>query len=721
MYHDEDDWILVDYGRGRRRRRGADHQHPAPGNPSRPPRSNYYAPGARRTYASVAQHGRRDHRNDSAARPQQTYASVTRYGRRDRGYDFRGQRPTSFWSDRPPRTFWTAERRDNGRTEFGRYRERQPQRSQPADARPRYGGQRFQPGFNGDGRRGGQRQYRQINNNRSRYENIRPVDREQSDDPNFTIKVRILHKIIKATHHLKNASNANPPPNIEKMTQNLATFIKPASPSPQTNLLLEGNARNWSHTTMIILQEHYVRNREEEIDQLSKLPEHGWRAPLDVASSWAKRNLGNRLQDATLRQVEAILSARLPDQQPAAQRADIQPQQTGRTEGRTGTTLVQIHAPQPADVPVASRTTGTMTQQRGGDWSPFTEQDTAAAPDPPRAPLPPPPPSATPREQREVRSVPISAPPTADHLPAAVTSQPLSSSPPPPTPPPPVLTPAVSIRRTRSTNPFVQFEEDVISVLPSQEEVRAATPASSVASSSSRYDLRTLNLGPLRRGQRTTQPPTSTPHENTQAASGSQQDSQNAFSVLMSRASPPTTPTRRPTRHLNTNRKMVDWSLSARKKWVVIGDSNVARFPPFQIADLQMDSYPGAGFRHAEAICRKATASASTTVEKIILSFGLNHRAQKIEGTAIQQLQRAVRAAKSRFPQAQVLVPEINFSPALPLKERMTLQALNKHITAHYDFIPRLPQAAFKTESDRVHWTRETAAAMLAHWSVQVN
>lgn len=80
----------------------------------------------------------------------------------------------------------------------------------------------------------------------------------------------------------------------------------------------------------------------------------------------------------------------------------------------------------------------------------------------------------------------------------------------------------------------------------------------------------------------------------------------------------------RPTRHIRTNRKMEDWTLTATRKWVILGDSNVARLPPHSIPDLQVESYPGANFRHAEGILAKTKCN--VVVEKVILSFGLNSR-----------------------------------------------------------------------------------------------
>ena len=152
---------------------------------------------------------------------------------------------------------------------------------------------------------------------------------------------------------------------------------------------------------------------------------------------------------------------------------------------------------------------------------------------------------------------------------------------------------------------------------------------------------------------------------------------------------------------------------------VFLGDSNLARFPLYPAQDLQIDSFPGASLHHAESLLRNAVCATDITV--LLLSFGLNNRQHKPQATSIRQLQRTLRVANFRFPEATVLVPLINFSPLLPLQERRNLQVLNDHIKKHCNYIPQLPAADFKTEPDKIHWTRETAAKMLAHWKEQVN
>lgn len=164
---------------------------------------------------------------------------------------------------------------------------------------------------------------------------------------------------------------------------------------------------------------------------------------------------------------------------------------------------------------------------------------------------------------------------------------------------------------------------------------------------------------------------------------------------------------------------MVDWELTVHKKWLIIGDSNLARLPTHSIQDLQIDSYPGANFRHAEEVMSKAVVH--TLVEKIVLAFGINSRGQKAKETAVKQLQGAVRAAKRRFPYSEIWIPLVNYSSVLPAAERLNLQKLNNHIQKNMPFLPPLQAALFHTEKDQVHWTGATAQAMFDYWVACLN
>ena len=170
---------------------------------------------------------------------------------------------------------------------------------------------------------------------------------------------------------------------------------------------------------------------------------------------------------------------------------------------------------------------------------------------------------------------------------------------------------------------------------------------------------------------------------------------------------------------MNTARKAVDWSLLVRKKNLIIGDSNLSMIPAYQHSNLQIDSFPGANFEHAHKLLKKAVVH--TKVEKVVLSFGINHRSQKVHQTAIKQLLQAVHAAKSTFPHAEIWIPQINFYSDLPLPQQALLDNLNRYIRTHLGHIPKLQNEKFQVKSDGIHWTTETARSMLEHWTSHLN
>ena len=143
------------------------------------------------------------------------------------------------------------------------------------------------------------------------YDRRRDADEPKSDDPDFGQKVRIMHKAIKVAHHLKIASADQAPPTIKRLADHLATFIKPAVPTEGCVTLLEGNARVWLSTTMGILRDHYTEAMENELQKLTHMATRDWQEPFQVACSWARRNLGRRLQQETLEQTEALIVDRL--------------------------------------------------------------------------------------------------------------------------------------------------------------------------------------------------------------------------------------------------------------------------------------------------------------------------------------------------------------------------------------------------------------------------
>ncbi|KAL0150936.1 hypothetical protein M9458_053748, partial [Cirrhinus mrigala] len=95
-----------------------------------------------------------------------------------------------------------------------------------------------------------------------------------------------------------------------------------------------------------------------------------------------------------------------------------------------------------------------------------------------------------------------------------------------------------------------------------------------------------------------------------------------------------------PYKHISTGGKQIDWSLNLKKKYVVIGDSVLSRIPAFiRISELQIDSFPGAKFQHAGNLVKKATIALESEI--LVLSFGINNRAQRCFMVTNKEIQRA--------------------------------------------------------------------------------
>lgn len=509
------------------------------------------------------------------------------------------------------------------------------------------------------------------------------------------------------------------------MTGTLAASIKPAAPTEGTRMLIEANAKNWGHTTMIILRDHYIDMIDKEIQTLIGLTDPNWSQPFEIAAVRARRNLGRRLLPETVERAEALLIGRVTNREQSDPADKTGPQQLDLTLD-----TVETH----------TLTTQTVTTKQGG------EEPVLPAAIPPPTPL---------RSNQHVVTAEIhhSPPPTMERQ--QETTIPKSPAG-PPMPPSTSKTTSTTMTDIRGGwSPEIQVEEEeIISPTPfppphTNQDISCAAPREQrtkrtpASRSNPREPIITLQPAPslaldtsvpegpalivdLTDNELSTllNSPDTPYHSTTPRVSypltpglvsrrtSSAVQSQIDFTGPTTRVE---TPTRRAIRHITTPNKMRDWSLSVREKWLIIGDSNVARFPPFQIQDLQVDSFPGATFRHTEAVLSKTTTD--NLVEIVILSFGLNNRGQKTRQTTIKQMQRAMKVAKQKFPLATIWVPLINFSRALPHQEQTNIHDLNVYIQTNYNFIPELSRTQLSTERDKVHWTHDTASHMLTHWA----
>lgn len=76
-----------------------------------------------------------------------------------------------------------------------------------------------------------------------------------------------MYCFLKSQHHLANVQistgNCEEPPRLVKTMTKLETAIRPANLTPATQQMLLGNARNWLHNSLQILEEHYMNSIEE--------------------------------------------------------------------------------------------------------------------------------------------------------------------------------------------------------------------------------------------------------------------------------------------------------------------------------------------------------------------------------------------------------------------------------------------------------------------------
>lgn len=536
---------------------------------------------------------------------------------------------------------------------------------------------------------GNQNNKNKNNKNKKSNQNKQQSRRDNwSDDPDFTKKVRVAYALIRSAHHLDNLSKPETPQFLQKWEKQLANDVKPAHMTDETRQLLARNAKNWTHNTALILRDHYATSIETQLDKVETMSTLEWTDPLKTATGWARRNLGKRLRDETLEKAEVLFATKISRLQ--APRA------------RTGATSSQRAPSQRPSTPPPPQT----LDPTHPDWSPLVHDV-----------IPPTPPPRPQRSQRPQRRLTVQA---------QIHTGPTDSLPP------------GQVPREDDPEPELENEED------GAQAVDLASPLGSQQANSPAADLLLglddpeddLNpdrdliplipelLEPTVAPQRAAPAKASTP---TFLRSMVQQrlaldNSRNSLLVFETGSPTPPSPSAPvcfPNKHQNTSRKLKDWSIHVAKKWLVIGDSNVSRMPPCNLRDLQIESYPGATFKHVESILAHGLLSCQP--EKVVLSLGINSRSQCPQQTTVKQIQSALRAASNKFPRATVYIPILNFSGALPTRETNNLIKVNEYLQKNHVTVPRLPSSEFKTMDDKVHWTRDTAKAMLLHWGKQLN
>lgn len=511
--------------------------------------------------------------------------------------------------------------------------------------------------------------------------------------PAFGRLARRIKTVIKIVHHLQNVTDdaGKPQPRmIARMVEILATMIKPAAPKAKTTDLILGNAKNWGHTSLVILQDHYEEALEDALKDLTPDPNLRWQEAFEVATRWTRKNLP-RLPQEVVDHAEALVALAM---EPMAQdtqtntgaQTDQHEQLTSRTRRRRTQGEVEFleevvippERGEQTDGPPRTRDGSSQVEPQDGSPAPLT---TAEAPLNRGQEIG----GRTEQQVQTGNTTRGTGEPNRQEAPeieelhdGGSTAAPVLSEPPK----------EQRVNRRTQTSPGRRTEE-----------VQPSGGAAPVGPSSRTVTVQAQVLRD--------------PSEDDLVEDGSLEGA----GEELGRDAP--LPLFTSTRHIRTDRKLLDWTLSVSKKWVIIGDSNLSRLPSHDIPHLQIDSYPGANFRHMAEVLSKAMVQ--LLVEKVVISCGINSRGQKVKETTIKQLQTALRTAKKRFPYAEIWIPLLNYSSDLPDQEKRNLKQLNDHIFKNMPYIPLLDSDSFECESDKVHWTRATGRAMFQHWSTILN
>lgn len=566
------------------------------------------------------------------------------------------------------------------------------------------------------------------NNNRGR-ERQKESNTDRNPDyippsPRLKLTMKLMYELIRAVHHLHNVTTKikdNTPTGFRKMAQFLIDTIKPAAPSKKTEELLEGNARNWLHNTQLILEEHYEAHAHEVLSELKERTNQAdWRQAFEVASNWARKNFRERLNEEVLEKVEALYVVQMNTEAQTHTGTNRQTetvvQQTTRRERITVDAQTS-----PLNVPDPSRTpTGR------GDWSFDADEN------PPEEPRPLTPTSTPARRQEPLEQRTLRRGITQVLVDLEKSNEPERER-------------VVEERdQTGAVNPNIETLERVLN----QKEDAVViddniTPQKHVQKRKHTDDRPPISKPSLTRLMASPFLFSEDSEESEGALApcsalslflkegrrvieeGSDTDSEgeNRGSRMLNQALPEeqerSEPVNTTNRHINTNRKNQDWSLTLQKKYVIIGDSNVSKIRNFSHANLQIDSFPGAKFQHAGNLIEKATVTVQP--EMVIFSFGINNRTQRCVQTTTKEIQRTYKMARNRLPSARLYFPIINYSELLVWEERAHLDGINEYIRQTLMYLEQLPHDRFKVGQDLIHWTTETAKAILEHWAHQLN
>ena len=505
-----------------------------------------------------------------------------------------------------------------------------------------------------------------------------PTPHGERHDNNLLKTIRVTHNLIVAHHHLAIFETQEHPPTIQRKEEELMHLIKPAKPTDQTLLLLEGNAKNWAHTTSIILQNHYHTIIEEAKNELSHCLTSDFDKSYQIAKGWARKKFGKRLTAGTLNITKTILE----------EAKDLTPTTTG---GDTQSPPPPPRTPSPPPLLPSPTTLFTPTGTMDEIQSRRTEMDNR--PISFLQPLTEDIPGTTPTHNTTIQELLDQTPQTtaaADPL-----QEPWST---------------VSRTKKKKTPPRRIPESPTIST--EQNPTTGRNPAPTP--------------GPQRSPRvRQTRTPENTEQTTTSGTRGvhNQQHNLTRPNTTTNTVAPPRKPTYHPKDHKDA------WRLRPSREILIFGDSNLNRIPLITDDRVQIESYSGMNLHWGAEVLNKMEEN--NTTKHLIISLGINNKDNKTAETSRKSLARVKKAAEDKFPNADIRIALVNYPNYLNRWQKGILDGLNNEMQknlgpgeTNWKTIPKLATGLFQTrhlEDTDIHWTSNTGQAMLKHWLCCLN
>ena len=141
-------------------------------------------------------------------------------------------------------------------------------------------------------------------------------------------------------------------------------------------------------------------------------------------------------------------------------------------------------------------------------------------------------------------------------------------------------------------------------------------------------------------------------------------------------------------------------------------------------SNIQVISFPGAKFYNLRGFLEKGINNATyPCVEELVLSIGINERENDIEKTSKGQLNRLIKRIRHTFPKAEIFMADMQWVPSTQSKRvNIALNSLSAVFKSleHVEVLSPLPSDQFVIDPQdrkyKIHWSKETANAMLEHW-----